>query len=475
MIKRCLVLLLLLLAGCQTCRTPVYVRQPDTNDPWNTNYLLDASPGTVTMAEVHSHATTLTGHYWTYSQVDGVLWPAWRTDASKTNPDRYIGGGDSGLYTGQALAAFCFDYGTTKSGASLNRVKETLRGLYILTHATGTPGIVARNAFPADQAAKFGYPDEWGHRIEGGFAAIGPAIPDPFGGAAIPPHGYYTRGTKDQLTGMVLGLAAVWSVLDPADVPPPHAAEAAQLRALAKQIADALHAQLLLHNWRIRDQNGRNDTSADHVDQLLRAAFLSLVYNMGNTAVEDQYKDTLDGFIDLSNTLAYADRFSNFSQYYAHNLRVSRALTIWLLEGAGSDEGKAMATYVERNVWRFTNGHKSAWFAYVRRALTPSDSAAAAEGLLSLKSLSLKPIRMWASPLHGQEQKPNIVESLVCHRRFILDPHLRKPEDYSTWQKEPWDTGPGAPGGGWDKEGLGDASGLDFLLPYWLARFVGAL
>jgi len=468
-------LLILALAGCKICETPTFERPPETNDPWNTTYLLDLDPSSVTVADVHSRAVVLNEHYWQYSQVNGILWPAWRTDPSVDTPDRYFKGGDSGIYTGQALAAFCFEYGTTNSEAALQRVTDTLRGLYILTHATGTPGVIQRNAFPASRPEDFGFPEEWGGRIEKGFVDTGPPLADPFGGPQIPPQTYYTRGTKDQLTGMVLGLSAVWALMDPSEVAPAHAAQATQLRVVAKQIAEDVHEHLIAYDWWIRDENGRNDTSADFVDQILRAALLGLLVNMGHDELLQEYDETLKEFIDFSNTLAYADRFSNFSQYYAHNLRLSRALSIWLVEGAASARGQAMEDYYEQNVWRFTKGHKSAWFAYARAAMVPSDAAAAEEGLDSLRSLSLKPIRMWSSPLHGQEQKPNIVESLVCHRNFVLEPHLRKPEDYSTWQKQPWDTGQAVDGTGWDTLGLGDMSGLDYLLPYWLARYSGSL
>jgi hypothetical protein len=464
-----LALVILLMAGCQICKTPTYVRKPDSPDAWNTNYLLDADPTTVSTSDLHARASTLDTHYWQYSQVEGVLWPAWRSDPALTNPDRWINGGDSGIYTGQALAAFCFKYATLKTPAALENVAETLRGLFLLTHGSGTPGVVQRNALLTSRAAEFGFP--WLGR-DPRFVNTGPVLNDPYGGGPIGPYSYYSRGTKDQLTGMILGLATTWSLLDPDDTPPALLPRVVQVRALAKRIAEALHSHLNAHEWWIRDENGKNDTGADYVDHLLRACVLGLVVNMGNTGFQEEYDKTFDGFIDLTNTLAYGDRFSNYSQYYAHNLRTSRALTLWLLEGANSTKGQSIAGYMQRNVWRFVKGHRSAWFAFVRAAFQPADTAAISEGLYSLRSLSLKPIRMWSSPYHGQKQAPNLIASQICISRYILDPHLRKPEDYTTWQKRPWDVGSGED---WDKEGLGDSSGLDYMLPYWMGRFFGLL
>ena len=455
------------LAGCSTCETPSYFRQPDSTEEWNTNYLLDADPNTVSVADLVSRAATLDQRYWQYSQVDGVVWQALRSDASLAEPDRYSTGGDSALFTGQALAAFSFEYGVTRSTAALQHVRESLRGLYILTHSSGTPGVVQRNAFPAATAELVGF-EHWGRNPL--FVHTGPAFPDPFGGPTIPSHVYYTRGTKDQLTGLVLGLAAVWSVTDPSRVDPAQTAEVAQIRAVAKQTAEDIYAHLKAYDWWIRDENGANDTNADYVDQILRACVLGLIVHMGDAGLQVEYDETYADFIDLSNTLAYGDQFNNYQQYYGHNLRASRALAIWLLEGPDSPKGQQIATYVSNNLWRFTQGHKNAWFAFIRGVTAPEDGAAIAEGVYSLKSLSLKPTRLWSSPYHGQEHTPNIAEALVCHRNFVLDPHLRKPAGYSTWQKEPWDVGSEMD---WDKEGLFEMSGIDYLLAYWLARYRG--
>jgi hypothetical protein len=473
MLRYVICLLVLLSAGCQTCESPTFTRKPDTSDPWNTNYLIDADPESVSIADLSSRAIVLGEHYWDYSQVDGVLWPAWRTDPGLDNPDRWINGGDSGIYTGTALAAFAFEYGTVKSPEALERVAETLRGVYLLTHASGTPGVLQRNAAPISRGAEFGWPGEqWASRDQD-FINQGPPLTDPYSGVPLGSYIYYSRATKDQLTGMVLGLCATWSILDPDDAPPGLQARVVPVRTLAKWISDAIYDHLKLHNWNIRDENGKNDTNADHVDLLLRAAILGLQVHTGNTALQEEYDKEFEKHIDLANVLAIGDRFNNFQQYYAHNLRASRSLSIWLLEGAGSDKGQKVASYIRTNLWKFVKGHKSAWFAFLRAATKPSDTEAIAEGIYSLKSLSLKPIRMWSSPYHGQEQKPNLAEvTLDCHRNAVVDPHLRKPEDYSTWQKEPWDVGSGEK---WDKEGRGDSSGLDFLLAYWLARYTGSL
>jgi hypothetical protein len=48
-----------------------------------------------------------------------------------------------------------------------------------------------------------------------------------------------------------------------------------------------------------------------------------------------------------------------------------------------------------------------------------------------------------------------------------VDPALRKPTSYFTWQKEPWDVGEA------NTKGADEDIGLSLAAPYWLWRWVG--
>lgn len=470
MLRSITLLASLLVAGC-ACQAPEFTRPQFDGEPWDTTYLIDLDPEALTLGDLDARADHLNDLYWKYSQVNGVLWPAWRTDGSKTMPDRYNRTGDSALFTGQMLATSCFKYMSTLSDESLDEVEKSLQGVFLVTHATGVPGVICRQAFPNNQAAKFGFPDEWGDRIDRGFVNTGPALEGPLGWS-FTPHTYYTRATKDQLTGIVFGLAALQTALkDTSDLPGGHTLRAQKLKDAATSIIEAVYLQLIEHNWDIRDENGNNDTSADHVDGLLRTALLAVMVHSGFTNLQGEYENEFDSFYALSRVLAFSDKFNNFQQYFAYNLRTSRAMSIWLLEGAYSERGDKMAHYVSRNIWQYTSGHQNAWFAFATAAMVPADEDAVEIGVSSLKSLSLKPTRMWMSPYAGQEHKPGLGSVTAgCSDVYVVPPHLRKPEDYSTWQKEPWDVGKLFSDGSWDFEGLGEASGLDFLLAYWLGQ-----
>lgn len=461
-----LALMPLMLAGC-VCNTPEYDRPDPTGEPWDTSYLLDLDPDDVTRTDLGNHAVNLNTRYWAYHQDQGVVWPGRRSDPALDNPDIHSRGGDSGLFTGQALAAYSFRYMAEPLDGQLQDVLTSVRGMYILTHATGTPGVICRQAFPSDRPAEFSYPDAWKSRIEEGFVDTGPAIVAPFGDPGPQSYTYYTRATKDQMTGVVLGLAAAWRALNPLTVPPAHKARAIEGRRVVSEVVEAVHAHLVAHGWNIRDERGLNDTSADHVDGLLRTGVLALMTYAVDSRAVDEYSYEFDRSMQSAYLSSFIDRFNNYQQYFAYNLRSSRSLAIWLLEGSGSAKSKRLMDYYRDNVWSYVRGHRVAYFAFIQASFDPSDSAAAEEGQYSLKSLSLKPVRMWSSPYYGQEHHPGLLDVLLnCTAPYVVDPHLRKPTEYSAWEKRPWDVGKSL-----TKVAVEDTTGIDYLIAYWLARW----
>lgn len=445
---RTLLLSLILLAGC--CSPEPYERPDWGGQPYDTTWLLEADPAAVTTAGLAAHAETLEAHYEAESEALGVCWQPVRTSASLETPDAYGSGGDSCLFTGVALAAWALKYKTTGESDVLAQVARSLSGLHLLTNATGTPGVLCRAAFPVGREAEWFYPQNWLGRIERGFVGRSPAaVPDPILGGSHPPTIYYTRATKDQVTGLAFGLGAAWAFVP-------------QARPWVALVIEPVVRHLLKHSWYIRDEKGENDTSADYVDGLLRTQLLAVyrraVPGPEAEALWEEHREVWS-LGDLFNA------FSNRQQYFAWNLRYTRALTLVFV---GDEETRQEAAdYIEDWLWPHTKDHQSVWFAFARGVATGEFEADGA-GLLSLKDLSLKPLRNWPSPYAGQERRPNVFAVLArCTGAFVLPPRLRKSTTYWTWQKKPWDTG------ALDEKALGDATGLDYLLPYWLGRAFG--
>ena len=462
-------LALTLLAGCNIGEPDLSYTRPEMTGAWDTTYLLDATPALVTKEALAEHAALVEEHYWSYAQVNGICWPPMRTDGALEHPDSWVSGGDSALFTGYGLAAAVWRYRVT--GEGLSRIVSSLEGLYLLTHVTGTRGVIARCAFPAEEKTKFYY-NQWGSRIERGFVGVGDEILSPLRpGVIFPPQVYYTRATKDQLSGILFGLAVTWSQLEPMMVELEDREMVRKIRDVVATITQNVYDHLQKHNWTILDEKGENDTNSKHVSGLLRVSMLALyrktatiTHPDGVLKAEKDYGEELDSFLALANILIVGDRFNNFDQYYGHNLRVTRSYAVWVL--GDQHDKKKIHDYFKSNVWSFVKGHQNAWFAYIGAAM---GSGSATEGFAALQSLSLKPLRGWSSPLKGQEIKPSLAAATAnCTAPYVKAPHLRKPTKYSSWQKEPWDVGDGEE---FDKEGRNSVTGVGFLSSYWLARY----
>ena len=428
----------------------------------------------VTVADLVSHAAVLEKHHWKYSQDNGIVWPPWRSSPDLENPDQYKNGGDSALFTGYVLASSVYKYKVTKNRLDLNGVMVTLRGVYILTHATGTPGVIARCAFPASNPDPWGYPNggSWLRRIPTGFVGTGPEHFPPGDGwfnymTHHPEMVYYTRATRDQLTGLLFGLSVAWHELQGAQE---HQEEIEDIKSVIKVVVHDLYSHLRAHDFLIRDENGKNNTSADDVTGIMKLQLLAL-YRL--TAPEEKKERITEKYLKQFKTSMFLDRkwefwniFNNYSQYYAWNLRYARAYSIWSLED-DSDRRKTISNYIRDGLWAYTKNHGCPFFTYLYAAtVDDAPKRGLDSALLGLKSLSLRPIRQYPSPLCGDIRMPNILQVIFgSDSQYHILPHLRKPTDYFTWTKRGWDSGhchEGVP--------QGDNTGIDFTLPYWLGR-----
>lgn len=440
-------LLLILLSGC---RSAELTRPPATGQPWDTTYLIDLDPGAVTADQLETSVRSASDAVHDRCQVLGVFWPLTRRDAL-SEPDLFHKGADSALFTGFALASFCYQWKVTGDEQAKTRAERFLRGVWYLTHVAGR-GVIARCAFPLARSAEFDYPGAgfWVRRIEEGFMGETGTISAPWG--EIEPSAFYTRATNDQLTGLLLGLASAWRFLE-------------DQRPLVAEIVQDLHDRLVHDDWTILDARGTNDTNAKNVDGNLRLQFAALYGLTSTLSAPDRVADAEADYVDrLHGDVGDCfNGFNNLNQYFAHSLRAARILTVWLL-ARNDDERSWAADYYESSTWSHVAEHENGFFAAIRFLLA-KDAEARTQADRALAALSLKPTRGWGSPYAGQDHEPGWLEWLFgLTAKWVLPAHLRKTTTYWTWQKEPWGVGAA------DHEGSTEGPWLDLAMPYWLSR-----
>jgi len=445
-------------------------------------YLLDLDPTAVTEQDLYERAVMLEDNYQAYHCVNGIIWEARYAEAIDEHPTLYETGGDSAIFTGFYLAGAVYRFVTTGSSNDLDAVFEAALGLHILTHVSGTPGVIARCAFPAASPQKWRYPEKWQDRIDRGYVYESPAdIPDIANpSACYPVMIYYTRATRDQLTGILYGIGIALAELNPDDYSEETSRTVQKVIGILQEVIHAVWDRLESTGFVIKDHEGKTGTTAIFVSGLLKLQLLA-VYR---TALEQ--RDGVNGeeykCIDRLYTRAFSGAFclndgdvsalfnrrSLLDGYYAYNLRFVRSFTIHRLE-KDSSRRTIVEDYMEKHVWQYVQNHRNTHFIFLYSAAS-GDSSKLDNATLSLQELSLRPLRNWSSPLNGIDYyppRPVLLYGDVSD--YIVPVHLRKPTGYFIWQKDPFQTGDGDV----NTEGLTEATGLDYILPYWMGRYYG--
>lgn len=239
-------------------------------------------------------AEQLLDRYIARHQVDGIAYTRHDHGLHWTDDD-------NALYTGVMLAAMAYRYAADPSEDKLEAVRMCLRGTSLLTRATGTPGVLVRRAMPAGIIDKFG----------------GQAYLDQKPVELIDDYWVQFKTTKDQLTGVLFGLAACRALVWGAD---------AQIdESVAQQICD-LYGAISDRKWSLRDHNGdTHGTSAHRLDDGLKLLLNVLAKSVGRIDVVPE--ESFFKYLRIS-TIHYN---VSFQAAYSHGLNAMNSHALWLL------------------------------------------------------------------------------------------------------------------------------------------------
>ena len=201
--------------------------------------------------------------YQKFNQVHGVSFvalPNWR----------YASDNDNALYTGMYLGAAAYRYAGAPTAANQMKVEAALEGIKLLTTVSGTPGVLARWAFPLRNSWELiGYhkiksleseTNTFGQRIrEGQMYERGE-------------YAFQTKTTKDQISGVLFGLTAAWTFVP-------------RVRPRVKQIVSDLAKRFDDTNWSLKDHEWKTGTSAHKLDSPLKLIVKSLYAATHETGV----------------------------------------------------------------------------------------------------------------------------------------------------------------------------------------------
>jgi hypothetical protein len=335
---------------------------------------------------------------------------------------------DNAAFTGFYLAAASFRYGVNPKTPNLTKIEDTLKGLYLLTHISGTPGVLARLAFPLkDSYKRIGYvpaavrpkPEGWGkgntwwdRKTEGSMYESGT-------------HFYYCRTTRDQLTGLVYGMSVAWNVLAQNNTTP-RTEKYMHCIELIQTITRVLLERLERTNWSLEDHTGLiGRTNAHKPNYQLKRALIHLDQAVNNKARWPTSSRKLKRFYKYLWFHTFYYRFTR--RMYAWNLRTAVAFSLWINEK--DPELREGAFKWMKRIASFTKDEDNAFFVFTENAMINDVSEERIE--------------------RAQERLDSLAK--YGHNKFFA------------WQKPKGEADPNGTRGGY-------GPGIDVLLPYWIKK-----
>jgi hypothetical protein len=353
----------------------------------------------------------------------------------------YTRGGDSAIWTGHYLAAEAFRYKVTASPDALANVWTALRGIHSLRVVTGSGfltggGLLARCLMPTDWPfASSVMHEEAGHGIFNG---------------TVDGKSYYWVGdtSRDQYSGAFFGLGVAYDFVDDSSV-----------RAFIKDEVTALLNFLLNNDWAVI----MPDFSISTVfwarpDQQL--SLLQVGRTVNPDAFESTYQDYRGKYALLMAAPIAVDSLDDYGSYYKFNLDEIDLYNLIRLEETRKNRKRYRAAYrILRNT---IQNHGNAHFNMIDAALMGPDSNRDAETVALLEDWLRRPRR--DVYIDNTGKYPACGSGRACNPIPVYD---RIPTDF-LWQRNPFDLA----GGG---AGTIESAGIDYLLPYWMARYYGVL
>ncbi|PWU01280.1 MAG: hypothetical protein C5B51_23150 [Terriglobia bacterium] len=340
--------------------------------------------------------------------------------------------GDSAIWTGFYLAAEAFRYNVTHSPDALSNTRRALAGVQSLVDVTGN-NVLARCLIPDNSPYAQSIQNEEAHN---GIYHSGPG------------NFWVGNTSRDEYSGVIFGLGVAYDLMDdPA------------IKSSIAQLVTRLVQFLKDHGWLVILPDGSVATTfLDRPDQQL--AFLQLARHVN----PGQFSTTYDiERVLLSPAVIVPVSFDTLSNssYFKFNLDTINLYTLLHLESSSFQDVYGQAYDVLRN---HTDNQGNAFFNMIDRAINGPNAARDAETRTLLDQWLLRPRRDVHVDNHGKYPSCGDPDT-ACQPIPVPD---RVTTDF-LWQRSPYQL---ANTGG---DGIIESAGIDYILPYWMARYYGVV
>lgn len=349
----------------------------------------------------------------------------------------YSRGGNASIWTGHYLAAEAFRYKVTNSPEALDNLRRALRGIRSLVDVTGT-NLLARCLVPADSPhAQAIITEEAAHGVHTGT----------LGGRT-----YYWIGNtvRDEYAGIFFGLGVAYDAVEDQEV-----------RSEIREITTRLLDFLLQNNWAVVMPTGEISTVFwVRPDQQL--SFLQVGRRVNPNRFESTYRNYRFWYASSVIIPISYDLLDDQNSYFKFNLNTITLYNLIRLEDHWYYRWLYMNAY--NLMRRTTDDHGNGHFNMIDRGLNGPDSRRDDETRNLLEAWLSRPRRDEWIDWRGDARYPACAEDKACISIPVVD---RVRTDF-LWQRSPFLLY----GGG---QGNIEGAGIDYILPYWMARYYGVL
>ena len=356
---------------------------------------------------------------------------------SSTEVVGYSRGGNASIWTGHYLAAEALRYKVTNSPEAIDSLRRALAGIRSLVDVTGT-NLLARCVVPTDSPhAQSIVTEEAGHGIFNG---------------TLGDKTYYWIGNtvRDEYAGVFFGLGVAYDTVEDAGV-----------RSDIRQITTRLLDFLLQNNWAVVMPNGEISTVFwARPDQQL--SFLQVGRRVNPDRFGSTYKSYRFWYASSVIVPISYDVLDDHNSYFKFNLNTITLYNLIRLEDSSYYRSLYMNAY---NVMRrTTDDHGNAHFNMIDRGLKGPDGRRDDETRSLLEDWLQRSRRDEWVDWRGGARYSACGEDRACSAIPVVD---RVHTDF-LWQRSPFLLY----GGG---QGNIEGAGIDYILPYWMARYYGVL
>jgi uncharacterized protein (TIGR03437 family) len=360
----------------------------------------------------------------------GTILDPFYASATSEQITGYTRCGDSAIWTGHYLAAEAYRYRVTGSADALSNARKAIDGLQGLVDVTGT-NLLARCRIAIGSPFAAGIHSE--EAANGVYTNSAAAFT------------WIGNTSRDQYCGVIYGMGVAYDL-----IPEP------ATQAVIRDVVTRMATFLLANDWSAPMPDGRSGTTfalrPDEQLAILQVARRVNAVQFG--AIYDSQRARLASSVSLP--VAF-DSLST-SSYFKFNLIY---ITFFHLIGMEDSDVRSRYESAYAIARKYTAGHQNAFFNVIDRGLFGADAQRDAETVAMLDLWLKRPRRDFLVDLRG---KVPTCGDQACEP---IPVDKRSPTDF-LWQRNPFQLFGG------DKGTIGNA-GIDYILPYWMARYYGVL